>query len=55
MKFNNILIFSDIDGTLISHKNQELEGVSDFLNKVTKSFHLVLNSSKTYFEINKFV
>ena len=55
MKFNNILIFSDIDGTLISHKNQELEGVSDFLNKVIKSFHLVLNSSKTYFEINKFV
>ncbi|MDC3159037.1 HAD hydrolase family protein, partial [bacterium] len=33
----------------------ELEGVSDFLNKVIKSFHLVLNSSKTYFEINKFV
>ena len=55
MKFNNILIFSDIDGTLISHKNQNIERVSDFLIKVIKSFHLVLNSSKTYFEINKFV
>ena len=55
MKFNDILIFSDIDGTLINHKNQDIEGVSDFLNKVIKSFHLVLNSSKTFFEINKFV
>ena len=55
MKFNNILIFSDIDGTLISHKNKDSEGVSDFLHKVIKSFHLVLSSSKTYFEINKFV
>lgn len=55
MKCNNILIFSDIDGSLTCHNDYKLDKISSFLALIIKSFHLIFSSSKTYYELKNFV
>ena len=55
MKSNNILIFSDIDGSILGHNDYKLDKISSFLALIIKSFHLIFSSSKTYYELKNFV
>ena len=50
MKF---LIFSDLDGTFLNHKNYSYDSLKDFVSKIKKNNHIIFNSSKTFFEIKK--
>ena len=54
LKKITLLIFTDIDGTLINAKNYSIGNISSFLSKVNKTFFLILNSSKTYAEVASF-
>jgi mannosyl-3-phosphoglycerate phosphatase len=48
MKF---FVFTDIDGTLLNHKNYSYGDLKKFIKKIKNSVHIIFNTSKTFNEI----
>lgn len=56
MTTKSYLIFTDLDGTLIDHKNYSLGTNDKLIKKLIKNKHqVIINSSKTYIEIHKLI
>ena len=56
MKKNFIIIFSDLDGTLLHKKNFKFDQIKNYLKKlISNKIILVPNTSKTEFEIKDFI
>ncbi|WP_281951637.1 HAD-IIB family hydrolase [Nitrosophilus kaiyonis] len=54
MKSKKLLIFTDLDGSLLDHDTYSFEGAKKVLNKIKKrDIPLILTSSKTRFEIEE--
>ena len=55
MKYEDILIFTDLDGSLLDHDNFEFQDIKDFILKcLDKGIKIIPNSSKTKIEIELF-
>ena len=55
MKYQDILIFTDLDGSLLDHNNFEFKDIKDFVLKcLDKGIKIIPNSSKTKIEIESF-
>jgi mannosyl-3-phosphoglycerate phosphatase family protein len=55
MKHQDILIFTDLDGSLLDHNNFEFKDIKDFILKcLDKGIKIIPNSSKTKIEIEVF-
>ena len=55
MKCEDILIFTDLDGSLLDHDNFEFQDIKDFILKcLDKGIKIIPNSSKTKIEIELF-
>ena len=55
MKYEDILIFTDLDGSLLDHDNFEFQDIKDFVLKcLDKGIKIIPNSSKTKIEIELF-
>ena len=55
MKYQDILIFTDLDGSLLDHNNFEFKDIKDFILKcLDKGIKIIPNSSKTKIEIEVF-
>ena len=53
---NNIIIFTDLDGSLLNTKNFKFEKAKSLIKKITKDSNFIIpNSSKTELEINNFI
>lgn len=51
-KSNRLIIFTDLDGTLLDHESYRFDAASEALDKINRlSIPLIINSSKTYAEI----
>ena len=51
MSFNNILLFTDLDGTLLNKKTFEFKAALDLIkNCISKGINIIPNSSKTDLE-----
>lgn len=48
---DKILIFTDLDGTLLDHKTYDYSQISEFINFITSKALVIPNSSKTYEEV----
>ena len=56
MTTKSYLIFTDLDGTLIDHKNYSFGTNDKLIKKLIKNKHqVIINSSKTYIEIKKLI
>ncbi len=56
MSNSNILIFTDLDGSLLNHNNFDFKEIKDFiLSCIGKGIKIVPNTSKTHKEINIFL
>ena len=55
MKHEDILIFTDLDGSLLNHNDFEFKEIKSFiLNCLDKGIKIIPNSSKTKSEIEYF-
>ena len=55
MKCEDILIFTDLDGSLLDHNNFEFQDIKDFILKcLDTGIKIIPNSSKTKIEIELF-
>ena len=55
MKYEDILIFTDLDGSLLDHNNFEFQDIKDFILKcLDTGIKIIPNSSKTKIEIELF-
>ena len=55
MSNSNILIFTDLDGSLLNHNNFDFKKIKDFiLNCISRGIKIIPNTSKTHTEINIF-
>ena len=53
MNYNNILLFTDLDGTLLNKKTFEFKAALDLVkNCIKKGINIIPNSSKTDLELN---
>ena len=48
-----VIIFSDLDGTLLNHKNFSFDEILVFFKKISKKTIIVPNTSKTFSEVKK--
>tara|TARA_B100000401_G_C52797970_1_gene716987 strand:+ start:541 stop:1368 length:828 start_codon:yes stop_codon:yes gene_type:complete len=48
-----VIIFSDLDGTLLNHKNFSFEEILFFFKKISKKTIIIFNTSKTFSEVKK--
>jgi len=48
-----IIIFSDLDGTLLNHKNFSFDEILVFFKKISKKTIIIPNTSKTFSEVKK--
>ena len=56
MKNSQILIFTDLDGSLLNHNNFEFREIKDFiLNCIKNGIKIIPNTSKTKTEIQVFI
>ena len=56
MKSSQILIFTDLDGSLLHHNNFEFKEIRDFILKCIKNgIKIIPNTSKTRIEIQVFI
>ena len=56
MKSSQILIFTDLDGSLLDHNNFEFREIQDFILKCIKNgIKIIPNTSKTKIEIQVFI
>ena len=54
MSFNNILLFTDLDGTLLNKKTFEFKAALDLIkNCISKGINIIPNSSKTDLELDE--
>ena len=44
-------VFTDIDGTLLNHKNYSYGDLKKFIKKIKNTVHIIFNTSKTFIEI----
>ena len=55
MKHEDILIFTDLDGSLLDHDNFEFQDIKDFILKcLDKGIKIIPNSSKSKIGIELF-
>ena len=55
MRYKNILLFTDLDGTLLNKQTFDFEVAKSFINKcVSEGMKLIANSSKTDLELDEF-
>ena len=56
MKSSQILIFTDLDGSLLDHNNFEFREIQNFILKCIKNgIKIIPNTSKTKIEIQVFI
>ncbi len=56
MKYSQILIFTDLDGSLLDHNNFEFKEIRNFILKCIKNgIKIIPNTSKTKIEIQVFI
>ena len=54
MSFDNILLFTDLDGTLLNKKTFEFKAALDLIkNCISKGINIIPNSSKTDLELDE--
>ena len=54
MSFNNILLFTDLDGTLLNKKTFEFRAALNLIkNCISKGINIIPNSSKTDLELDE--
>ena len=54
MSFDNILLFTDLDGTLLNKKTFEFKAALNLIkNCISKGINIIPNSSKTDLELNE--
>ena len=54
MSFSNILLFTDLDGTLLNKKTFEFKAALNLIkNCISKGINIIPNSSKTDLELNE--
>ena len=54
MRFSNILLFTDLDGTLLNKKTFEFKAALNLIkNCISKGINIIPNSSKTDLELNE--
>ena len=53
---NNVIIFTDLDGSLLNTQNFKFEKAKSLIKKITKDSNFIIpNSSKTELEIRNFI
>ena len=56
MKYKNVLLFTDLDGTLLNKRTFDFEVAKRFIAKcLSEGIKLIANSSKTDLELDDFV